>query len=83
MIPFDRTSSTLPIIPSVSSIWRSADWHEREAFDMYGIQFEGHPDMRRILCPDDWEGYPLRKDYEPAELYKGLKIKFDRDTTHD
>lgn len=83
MIPFDRTSATLPSIPSVSSIWRSADWHEREAFDMYGIQFEGHPDMRRILCPDDWEGFPLRKDYEPAELYNGLKIKFDRDTTHD
>lgn len=75
IVPFDRTSTLLPHTPSVSSIWRSADWQEREAYDMYGIMFDGHPDMRRILCPDDWEGYPLRKDYEPAEVYKGLNIK--------
>ncbi len=82
-IPFDRNSSSLPSTPSVSEVWRSADWHEREAFDMYGIQFDGHPDLRRILCPDDWDGYPLRKDYEPAEVYNGLKIKFDRSTEND
>lgn len=82
-IPFDRASSTLPSIPSVSEVWRSADWHEREAFDMYGIIFEGHSDLRRILCPDDWEGYPLRKNYEPAEVYNGLKIKYDRSTEND
>jgi NADH-quinone oxidoreductase subunit C len=50
-------------IDSVISIWRGADWHERECFDMYGIEFKGHPDLRRILLPEDWKGYPLRKDY--------------------
>lgn len=61
-----------PTVPSVATIWRTADWHEREALDMFGIEFEGHPDPCRILCPDDWEGYPLRKDYKPQETYRGL-----------
>ena len=52
-----------PFIDSVVSIWDGADWHERECYDMFGIQFKGHPDLRRILMPEDWEGYPLRKDY--------------------
>ncbi|HWG57185.1 MAG TPA: NADH-quinone oxidoreductase subunit C [Gaiellaceae bacterium] len=50
-------------IPSVVGIWPTADWHEREAWDMMGIRIEGHPNMRRILLDDDWEGHPLRKDY--------------------
>jgi NADH-quinone oxidoreductase subunit C len=50
-------------VPSVVSVWPTADWHEREAFDMFGIQFEGHPNQKRILMEDDWEGHPLRKDY--------------------
>ena len=50
-------------VPSVFSIWPTANWLEREVFDMFGIQFEGHPDLKRILLPDGWKGYPLRKDY--------------------
>ncbi|AFD06804.1 NADH-quinone oxidoreductase subunit C [Solitalea canadensis] len=73
---FDRNSSKLPSFPTVSTVWRTADWHEREAFDLLGIDFEGHPDLRRILLPDDWEGYPLRKDYKTAETYKGIKIDY-------
>jgi NADH-quinone oxidoreductase subunit C len=75
IIDHDRNSETLPSFNSVSAIWKTAEWHEREAFDLLGIQFEGHPDLRRILLPDDWEGYPLRKDYIAAEEYKGIKIK--------
>ena len=62
----DRSS---PTISSVSSIWRTADWHEREAFDLLGVQFSGHPDLRRILLPEDWEGHPLRKDYVEQSKY--------------
>jgi NADH/F420H2 dehydrogenase subunit C len=52
-----------PHVPSVSDLWRSADWAEREIYDLFGIVFDGHPDLRRIQLPDEWEGYPLRKDY--------------------
>ena len=61
-----------PHMPSVASIWPAADWHEREAFDLMGIVFEGHPDPRRILCPDDWIGHPLRKDYQFPVDYHGI-----------
>jgi len=64
----------LPQVPSVSHIWRSADWYEREAYDLVGIHFTGHPDLRRILLPADWEGYPLRKDYEAQEEYHGVEV---------
>jgi len=70
----DRSSSVLPSFKSVSAVWKTAEWHEREAFDLLGLFFDGNPDLRRILLPDDWEGYPLRKDYVAAEEYKGIKI---------
>lgn len=56
-------------IPSVTSIWKTADWAEREAYDMFGIIFEGHPNLKRIYMPEDWDGFPLRKDY-PLKGYK-------------
>ena len=55
-----------PVVPSVTSIWKAADWQEREVYDMFGITFEGHPNLVRILLEEDWEGFPLRKDYGKA-----------------
>ncbi len=65
-----------PSVPSVESIWRTANWHEREAFDLFGITFTGHPDLRRILLPYDWDGHPLRKDYQVPEFYNGMKVPY-------
>lgn len=63
-----------PDIPSVEQVWRIADWFERETYDMFGINFIGHRDLRRILLPEDWEGWPLRKDYEEQETYHGIVV---------
>ena len=59
-----------PRVPSVYWVWKGADWQERETFDMYGIVYEGHPGLKRILMPEDWVGYPLRKDYVSPDFYE-------------
>lgn len=71
----DETAQRLPSVPSVSSVWKGADWLERETYDLFGILFTGHPDMRRIFLPEDWEGFPLRKDYKVQEYYHGIKVE--------
>ncbi len=65
-----------PKVRSVEKVWRTADWHEREAFDLVGLVFEGHSDLRRILCPYDWVGHPLQKDYKQPEFYNGMKVPY-------
>lgn len=75
-IPRGNPPQQMPQAPSLTPLWKAAEWHEREAYDLFGILFTGHPDMRRILLPADWQGYPLRKDYAEAETYHGVKIKY-------
>ena len=65
-------------IYSVANLWRAADWHEREAYDLMGINFDGHPDLKRILLSEDWEGHPLRKNYETPEYYNGIPVPKDK-----
>ena len=77
-IEFNLIFNSETHVPSVESIWKTADWHEREAFDMMGIKFSNHPDMKRILLPHDWEGHPLKKDYEVADYYHGMYIPKDK-----
>ena len=71
VISLDRNN---PKVASIEQVWRVGDWFERETYDMFGIIYEGHRDLRRILCPEDWEGWPLRKDYETQETYHGIVV---------
>lgn len=71
----DDKEGEMPEIPTVSGVWGIANWHEREAYDMFGVLFMGHPNLLRILCPDDWQGYSLRKDYEFPLEYHGIRGK--------
>lgn len=77
VFPRNTEDHLLPIVPSVSHIWRTAEWHEREAYDLFGIRFEGNSDLRRILLPEDWEGHPLRKDYQAQEKYHGIYVRYE------
>lgn len=61
-----------PLVPSLAHLYRTAEWHEREQFDLLGVGFSGHPDLRRIMLPDDWIGHPLRKDYKETTHYHGM-----------
>lgn len=73
-------------VPSVVHLWEGADWYERELYDLFGVPFDGHPDLKRILLPDDWKGHPLRKDYplteEPVEFKHGVKPKVPSEIIH-
>src|SRR5436309_1313423 len=74
----DDKPGALPEVPSVTSLWRTADWHEREVYDLSGVSFTGHPDLTRILLAEDWEGHPLRKDYEFPLEYHGIRGRCKR-----
>jgi NADH-quinone oxidoreductase subunit C len=69
----DNTPGELPEVPSVVNVWKTADWQEREVYDLLGVRFTGHPDLTRILLGDDWVGHPLRKDYEFPLEYHGIR----------
>ena len=66
-LPYDAVK-----VPSVTEVWAAANWHEREQYDLFGFEFAGHPDLRRILLPEDWIGFPLRKNYEYPDEYHGI-----------
>lgn len=70
-----------PEVPTLTGLYIAADWHEREQYDLLGVNFKGHPDLRRLMMPDDWEGHPLRKDYEQPSEWHGIPTS--RPRSHD
>ncbi len=75
----ENNANYLPIMPTLSHLWGTANWQEREIYDLLGVNFIGHSDLRRILMPADWEGYPLRKDYIAQEKYHGIGVKYEKE----
>ena len=83
-VPLKKESSDHePEIESVCSVWKAANYQERECYDMLGVKFNNHPDFRRILCPEDWEGYPLRKDYVVQEKYLHMTVNPEDKINYD
>ncbi len=80
IIKLRLTDRVNPAVDTISDLFPAADYQERECFDMFGVRFNNHPDHRRILCPDDWEGYPLRKDYMTQKVYRGMEVYPDGKT---
>lgn len=75
LILMTRVSKESPEVPSLSDVWPAANWHEREQAELLGVSFVGHPDLRHLLLPEDWEGYPLRKDYLQPKVYRGISTE--------
>lgn len=78
-----ESKDAVPEVESVCDVWSAANFQERECYDMVGVRFLNHPDHRRILCPDDWEGFPLRKDYKVQEVYNGMEVNPENKMNHE